>query len=303
MENNQNKTNYTLDMGIFPPFGNDHDRNIAFCLDTEIYYVALGAGQLAGQNLNGIPSTTQLITVKEKYLENDIKLQAITPTRITFEALADKSVWEAEMDVQKSIIKNMGEAGIPLLHIYVSSVQAPTDEAEREIYLNRLVDYYRELVDAAEEANVKVSTHHYHRPDRILWNYETMNHVLSEVDSPYNGVTFCFGKSYMAGDDIESNIHSYKEKIIMVHLRDVQTRLPEGASPEVEKRLAEMGYLEVQSGRGEIDLVTPIRALKEIGYAGQIYPEHYPSIAGDRAAGLAWIIGHFRAMDSLISPP
>jgi len=302
MEKNQNKTNYTLDMGIFPPFGNDHDRNISFCLDTDIRYVALSAGQIAGQSPKGIPSTTQLIAAKEKYLESGIKFQAITPTRITFEALADKSVWTAEMDVQKSIIKNMGEAGIPLLHIYVSGVQAPTDEAERKTYLKRLVDYYRELVDAAEEAKVKVSTHHYHRSDRLLWNYETMNRVLSEVDSPYNGVTFCFGKSYMAGDDIESNIHSYKEKIIMVHLRDVQTRLPKGASPEVEKRLAEIGYLEVQPGRGEIDIVVAIRALKEIGYTGQVYPEHYPSIAGDHGAGLAWVIGYFRAMDSLISP-
>ncbi|MBM3238144.1 TIM barrel protein [Candidatus Poribacteria bacterium] len=296
------KTNYTLDMGIFPPFGNDHDRNIAFCLDTEVYYVALGSGQIAGQSPKGIPSTTQFVAVKEKYLESGIRLQAITPPRITFEALADKSVWSAEMDVQKSIIKNMGEAGIPLLHIYVSGVQAPTDESERETYMKRLVDYYRELIDAAEEATVKVSTHHYHRPDRLLWNYETMNRVLSEVDSPYNGVTFCFGKSYMAGDDIETDIHSYKEKIIMVHLRDVQTRLPVGASREVEKRLAEIGYLEVQPGRGEIDLVVAVRALKEIGYKGQIYPEHYPAIAGDHAAGLAWVIGHFRALDSLISP-
>jgi sugar phosphate isomerase/epimerase len=302
MEKNQKKTNYTLDIGIFPPFGNDHDRNIAFCLDTEVYYVALIAGQIAGQSPKGIPSAAQLIAVKEKYLESGIRLQAITPPRITFEALADKSVWAAEMDIQKSIIKNMGEAEIPLLHIYVSGVQAPTDESERETYMKRLVDYYRELIDAAGKAKVKVSTHHYHRPDRLLWNYETMNRVLSEVDSPYNGVTFCFGKSYMAGDDIETDIHRYKEKIIMVHLRDVQTRLSEGAAPEVAKRLAEIGYLEVQPGRGEINLVVAVRALKEIGYKGQVYPEHYPPIAGDHAAGLAWVIGHFRAMDSLISP-
>ena len=294
--------NYTLDMGIFPPFGNDHEQNIAFCLDTDVHYVAFSSGQIAGQSPKGIPSPAQLIAVKEKYLESDVQFQAITPPRITFEALADEAVWEAEMDVQKSIIKNMGEAGIPMLHLYVSGVQAPDDEKEREIYLKRLVDYYRELVDAAEEAKVKVSTHHYHRSDRLLWNYETMNYVLSEVDSPYNGVTFCFGKSYMAGDDIESNIHSYnKEKIIMVHLRDVQTRLPEGATPEVEKRLAEMGYLEVQPGKGEINLAVAVRALKEIGYDGQVYPEHYPAIAGDRATGLAWVIGYFRAMDVLVS--
>ena len=42
------------------------------------------------------------------------------------------------------------------------------------------------------------------------------------------------------------------------------------------------------------------RALKQIGYSGQLYPEHYPSIAGDSAAGLAWTIGYMRAMDEAV---
>jgi len=133
MAKNQERTTYTLDLGIFPPFGNDHDKNIAFCLDTDVCYVALSARQLARQSSKGIPSTTELIAAKEKYLQDGIKLQALTPTRITFEALADRSVWVTELDIQKSIIKNMGEAGIPLLHIYVSGVQAPEDEKERNL--------------------------------------------------------------------------------------------------------------------------------------------------------------------------
>ena len=41
-------------------------------------------------------------------------------------------------------------------------------------------------------------------------------------------------------------------------------------------------------------------ALKEIGYQGQLYPEHYPAIAGDSAAGLAWTIGYMRALDRAV---
>ena len=48
------------------------------------------------------------------------------------------------------------------------------------------------------------------------------------------------------------------------------------------------------------DMVGSIRALKQINYQGQIYPEHYPAIAGDSAAGLAWTIGYIRALDEAV---
>ena len=47
-------------------------------------------------------------------------------------------------------------------------------------------------------------------------------------------------------------------------------------------------------------MVGSIRALKQINYQGQIYPEHYPAIAGDSAAGLAWTIGYIRALDEAV---
>ena len=53
-------------------------------------------------------------------------------------------------------------------------------------------------------------------------------------------------------------------------------------------------------GSGEVDMVGTIRALKDIDYKGQIYPEHFPAIAGDHAAGLAWTIGYIRALDQAL---
>ena len=80
------------------------------------------------------------------------------------------------------------------------------------------------------------------------------------------------------------------------------TQVSGKVSPEVEKRLADVGYLEVTPGTGEVDMVGSIRALKQINYRGQIYPEHFPAIAGDRVAGLAWIIGYVRALDQAVAP-
>ena len=86
----------------------------------------------------------------------------------------------------------------------------------------------------------------------------------------------------------------------MVHVRDIATKAQGPTTPEIEQRLADLGYLEVPFGSGEVDMVGTIRALKEIDYQGQIYPEHFPSIAGDHAAGLAWTLGYIRALDQAV---
>ena len=80
----------------------------------------------------------------------------------------------------------------------------------------------------------------------------------------------------MAGDDLVRDILNYGDQIFMFHIRDVVTQVEGDISPEVEKRLADIGYLEVAFGTGEVDMVGSIRALKQINYQGQIYPEHYP---------------------------
>jgi hypothetical protein len=48
-------------------------------------------------------------------------------------------------------------------------------------------------------------------------------------------------------------------------------------------------------------MVGSFKALKQINYQGQIYPEHFPAIAGDSAAGLAMTIGYIRAMDQALA--
>ncbi len=152
----------------------------------------------------------------------------------------------------------------------------------------------------AEEQGVKVSTHHFHRPDRILWNLETMERLFKEVDSPANGVIFCQGKSELAGDDLGTAVRAFGDRTFMVHIRDIVTQVGGPVDQEVRERLEGLGYLEVAFGTGEVDMVETFRALKEIDYKGQIYPEHYPTIAGDRAAGLSWTIGYMKALDQVI---
>ena len=288
-----------LAVGIFAPHGTDHDRNIAFCHDTDVHHIVLGAGGIAGKDSDGVPSTNALKDLVDKYAAEGITLAALTPDRIRQAAFSDPDVQKEEVATFGRLIQNMGEAGIPYVHLYLNVDRLSSDD-EREGLWDGLVEVYNQITRIAETAGVRISTHHFHVPDRILWNYETMSRLLSEVNSPANGVTFCQGKSQMAGDDLARDILNYGDQIFMFHIRDVVTQVEGDISPEVEKRLADIGYLEVAFGTGEVDMVGSIRALKQINYQGQIYPEHYPSIAGDSAAGLAWTIGYIRALDEAV---
>ena len=287
-----------LAIGIFAPYGTDHDRNIAFCHDTDVHHIVLGAAGI-GEGSDGIPSADALKELVDKYAAAGVTLAALTPARIRQAAFSDPDIQREEVGTFSRLIENMGAAGIPYVHLYLNVDPLSSDD-EREGLWGGLVEVYNQLTDVAEAAGVKISTHHFHVPDRLLWNYETMSRLLGEVNSPASGVTYCQGKSQMAGDDLVEDILNYRDQIFMFHIRDVVTKVEGDISPEVEKRLADIGYLEVAFGTGEVDMVGSIRALKQINYQGQIYPEHYPSIAGDSAAGLAWTIGYIRALDEAV---
>ena len=288
-----------LDIGIFAPFGTDHERNVAFCQDTGVRHIVLSTGQAGENGADGVPSEDSLKELVGVYANGGIRLMALTPPRIPQQAFADADARREEVAHMGGILRNMGRAGIPLVHMYLNIDELSAGD-QREGLWNGLVQVYRQLAALAEEAGGRISTHHYHLPSRLLWNYETMSALLREAESSASGVTYCQGKSQMAGDDLVDDIRRYGEKIFMFHLRDVVTRVTGPAAPEVEKRLADIGYLEVAPGTGEVDMVGCFRALKEIGYQGQIYPEHYPAIAGDGAAGLAWTIGYMRALDQAV---
>ena len=288
-----------LDIGIFGPFGPDHERNIAFCRDADIHHNVLSFQDIAG-DATEVPSGRTLRELVDRYAKADVRLMGLTPPRLPQAAFSNEEVRNREISFFGQLIESMGEAGMPYVHFYLNVDEAPEDADERERLWEGLAATYRELTPIAEAAGVKISTHHFHLPDRLLWNYETMTRLLRDAQSEASGVTFCQGKSVMAGDDMVANILDYGDKIFMFHVRDVVTKVSKPVPAEIERRLAEIGYLEVPFGAGEVDMVGCFRALKQINYSGQIYPEHFPAIAGDHAAGLAMTIGYMRALDQAV---
>jgi hypothetical protein len=60
-----------MDIGIFAPFGTDHERNISFCLDSDVHYVIHRAGALAEEGGNGVPEPATLKKVVKMYSDAD----------------------------------------------------------------------------------------------------------------------------------------------------------------------------------------------------------------------------------------
>ena len=76
-----------LAIGIFAPYGTDHDRNIAFCHDTDVHHIVLSAAGIASED--SIPSTDALKDLVSKYADAGITLAALTPERIRQAAFSD----------------------------------------------------------------------------------------------------------------------------------------------------------------------------------------------------------------------
>ena len=286
-----------FDIGIFAPFGADHDRNIAYCRDAGASHIVLNTGQLSSDDA---PAADALKTLADQYAAAEVVLAGLTPPRLSLDACVDSAARTREVGYMRRLIENMGHAQIPLVHFYLSADAAPTDPDERQQHWQGLVEIFQELGQIGDGAGVRISTHTFHVSDRLIWNRETFSNLMAATDSPAHGLTFCQGKSQMAGDSLPEVIRHFGDKVFMVHLRDIATKAQGPSTPEIEQRLADLGYLEVPFGAGEVDMVGTIRALKEISYKGQIYPEHFPAIAGDHAAGLAWTIGYIRALDQAV---
>jgi mannonate dehydratase len=178
--------------------------------------------------------------------------------------------------------------------------------AYREVDAERLWDnlgYFLErVVPVAAQAGVRMAIHPDDPPwpifglPRIITNAAALERLVALVDSPANGVTFCTGSFGASPDnDLPAMVRRFGHRIHFAHCRNVrltgQRRFHETAHP---------------SGQGSVDLWRVLRALREVGFAGPIRPDHGRMIWGetgrpgyglyDRALGVMYLQGLWEAM-------
>ncbi|MBO3803341.1 MAG: sugar phosphate isomerase/epimerase [Candidatus Brockarchaeota archaeon] len=117
--------------------------------------------------------------------------------------------------------------------------------------------YIRELAESAESWGITLAV----KPHvgASVYNADTALQLVQKVDSPSLGINFDPSHLYRAGDDVAGAALKLGGRIVHSHFRDCPRRAEGPGLPE-----------EQVPGRGKIDLLAVLRALKDAGYDGAL---------------------------------
>ena len=137
--------------------------------------------------------------------------------------------------------------------------------------LHRFLD---ETVPVAEKCGIRLALHPDDPPldefagqPRIMHTNAALVRATELVPSPANGICYCVGSLWPAGEDVIAGIRALGSRIAFVHARNVR-----GTAAD---------FVETWHDDGAIDMPAVFRALKEIGFTGTVRPDHAPSMAGE----------------------
>ena len=280
--------------------------------DVVIRYPGLEYSELADQKAR-IESFGLGVSVIEGYLPiEDIKLGG--PRR------------DAEIEQMKTLIRNMGRAGIGLLCYnfiaggdwartsvnekgrggalvtgfdlsdlpQATSSKAGLPSAER--LWENLDTFLERILPVAEECGVTLAMHPDDPPipnfqgyPRIMNSVGGFERLIGLSSSPANGICFCQGTFAEMGVDIPSTIRRLGPHIKYVHFRDIR-----GTSSR---------FVETFHDEGQTDMVEAMRAYRDIGFNGPMRPDHVPQLSGEEAGeagyttlGRLFAVGYMRGL-------
>jgi mannonate dehydratase len=222
--------------------------------------------------------------------------------------LADGSTTMAyDHDAMGRIDLSRGLAGLPAwATAYDGDTLGFLLRAYRDVDAERLwenLTYFLERVaPVAEAAGVKLAIHPDDPPwpifglPRIITDGPALQRLLTLVESPANGVTFCTGSlGALPANDLPAMIRRVGPRVHFVHCRNVRVT--------GEQQFHETAH---PSKEGSVDMLDVLRALRDIGFAGPVRPDHGRMIWGeegrpgyglhDRALGAMYLQGLWEAL-------
>lgn len=201
-----------------------------------------------------------------------------------------------------------------------NGVVLPGWEPERLAHVMELFEAYKEvneeklrenfkyfmsaIIDTCQECDVKMAIHPDDPPysvfglPRIVKNREDLDWLMTSVDNPYNGITFCTGS---IGEDLANDVvaivgeFAKRDRIPFAHIRNI-------------KFLNQTDHFEAPhlSSEGSLDMHAVVKALYDNGFDGYIRPDHGRMIWGeegrpgyglyDRAIGASYLQGLWEAI-------
>ena len=233
---------------------------------------------------------------------------------------------DVEIEQMKTLIRNMGRAGIGLLcYNFIAGgdwartsvnekgrggalvtgfdlsdlPQAPSSTADRpsaDLLWENLDTFLERILPVAEECGVTLAMHPDDPPipnfqgfPRIMNSLEGFERLVRLRSSPANGICFCQGTFAEMGVDIPSTIRRLGPHIKYVHFRDIR-----GTSAR---------FVETFHDEGQTDMVEAMRAYRDIHFEGPMRPDHVPQLAGEEEGeagytmlGRLFAVGYMRGL-------
>jgi len=135
------------------------------------------------------------------------------------------------------------------------------------------------LEKQAKAFQIRVAIHNHGPEDKLFPDIDTVYEKIKNLD-PLIGICLDIGHSFRCGNDPSAMLLKYKERIYDMHIKDVNEPIPSGKT--------------VIMGRGKIDFVAFVKALKKSGYTGICSLEYEQD--KDPAMGVAESVGNFNGV-------
>ena len=243
--------------------------------------------------------------------------------------LAREPERERALESIRTMIRNCGKAGIPMLKYNLSFIGvvrstpttgrggsklstfrhaelAPQPEfpgvgrITEEIYWDRITHFLRKVVPVAEEAGVRLACHPqdpgfprgegWRGVETVLGSPDGLRRFVETCPSPNHGLNFCQGTICEMLRKPNDEIHGI--------IRDFGRRRKIFM---VHFRNIRGGWLDFQEtlpDDGDVDMMRALRAYREVGFDGMVMPDHVPEVAGDptRQKSYAFCFGYIQAL-------
>lgn len=220
---------------------------------------------------------------------------------------------------EKAKVENMDPTDLVNSFLEEKDFTLPGWEPERLGHLSDLFNAYKEvteeklwenlkyfleaIIPIAEENDIKMAIHPDDPPwpvfglPRIITNQENIRKLLSLVDNPYNGLTFCSGS---LGANLLNNlpeiVREFSDRIHFAHIRNVK-HFENGDFIETSHRTSDQS----------LDIYEIVKALHDEGFTGYTRPDHGRHIWGeecrpgyglyDRGLGIMYLWGIWDSLE------
>lgn len=180
---------------------------------------------------------------------------------------------------------------------------------DEEKLFDNMVYFLKKLMPVCEECDVRMAVHPDDPPwslfglPRIITSEANIDRLFAEVDSVYNGITFCTGSLGANRENDLVNMAAKYAKMGRIHFLHARNILFEDRDDN-SLFFRESAH---PTACGSLDIYGILKALHDNGFSGYIRPDHGRNIWGedrrpgyglyDRALGATYLYGVWEAID------